>query len=741
MSARDAGERVLTRRDFVKVGTAAGGGLLVAVTVPTASTSLAKAVPGAEPTVINVFIEIALDGSVTITAKNPEIGQGSKTALPLVVAEELDVEWSRVRVRQADLDERSYGAQFAGGSWGLRSSWDSLRIAGASARALLVAAAAGRWGVDAAECTTEAGSVAHPATGRRLGYGELAAEAARLPMPRDVEPKRPSEYRLLGSRVPGVDNPAIVRGSQRFGLDVRVEGMLYAVVSRPPTYGATVVDYDPERALAVPGVEAVRRIEGRPNPTHMVDGVAVLANSTWAALNGREALDVEWSPGPRGAESTQDLRARFAEVIEQPGRTILRDDGDVATAEAVAAQVIEADYEVPFLAHAPMEPQNCTAHVREDGCDIWAPTQSPGTVQQLAAAITGLPRGSIAVHMQRVGGGFGRRLLGDYAAEAVYLSDAVGAPVQVLWTRDDDLRHGYYRPAGYHRLRASLDRDGRPTGWLHRLVSTSRYEFRNDPAGPAASEMYADDFPAGCIPDVRYEYSSVPTSIPTGAWRATLHSGNAFAVQSFVDELAHAAGRDPVESRLEMLGEPRELPYGDHGGPLFDTGRMAHVIRVAAERGEWGSPVGEGRGRGFAAHFTFGTYAAEVAEITVSPDGELRVDRIVAVLDCGIVVNRSSAEAQVQGGVLQGLDAALHSEIVIEDGLASPRNFDGYPLLRFNQVPDVEAVFVESTVPPYGLGEPPLPPVAPAVANAIFAATGRRIRRLPIRRRIPSTSP
>jgi isoquinoline 1-oxidoreductase beta subunit len=731
MRAGDESIRVLTRRDFVKVGTAAGGGLLVAVAVPMPTVGLTRTEPGAEPAVLNVFIEIAPDGIVTIAAKNPEIGQGSKTALPLVVAEELDVEWSQVRVRQADLDPASYGAQFAGGSWGLRSSWDGLRIAGASARALLIAAAAGRWGIAAAECTTEAGFVRHPATGRSLGYGDLATEAARLPAPQDVEPKDPTEYRLLGSRVPGVDNPAIVRGTQRFGLDVRVEGMLYAAVKRPPSYGATVAAVNPEPALAVPGVEAVRRIEGRANPTHMLDGVAVLAGSTWAALQGRERLEVEWAPGPGASESTQGLRGRFAEAIEQPGSFLVRDDGDVDGVEA--ARVVEADYEVPFLAHAPMEPQNCTAHVREDGCDIWAPTQSPGTVQQLAAEITGLPSGSVAVHMQRAGGGFGRRLMGDYAAEAAYLSQEVGAPVQVLWTRDDDLRHDYYRPAGRHRLRASLDSEGRPTGWLHRLVNTSRYEFRGDAEGPAASEMYADDFPAGCILNIRCEYTSVPTSIPTGAWRATLHSANAFAVQSFVDELANASGHDPVQFRLEMLGEPRELPYGGHGGPVFDTGRMAGVIRVAADRCDWGSPMGERRGRGIAAHFTFGTYAAEVAEVTVSPDGELQVDRIIAVLDCGMVVNRSSAEAQVQGGVLQGLDAALHSEIVIENGLATQRNFDGYPLLRFNQVPEVEAVFVESAAPPYGLGEPPLPPVAPAVANAIFAATGRRIRRLPIR--------
>jgi isoquinoline 1-oxidoreductase beta subunit len=685
------------------------------------------------PTVLNAFVEVAPDGVVTLTAKIPEIGQGSKTALPMVVAEELDADWSKVRVVQADLDQGRYGAQFAGGSWGLRSSWDGLRRAGATARAALIAAAAERWSVSAEECGTDTGRVIHPASGRSLGYGDLADDAARVSVPRiNVRLKDPSEFKLLGSRIPGVDNQAIVTGNQTYGMDVRVDGMLYAVVERPPTYGATVAAVRPERALAVPGVRRVERIRGRRNPTHLVEGVAVLADSTWAALKGREVLEVDWTPGPRGAESSADLQARFAEAIAQPGSHVVRDDGDVEAATASAALVLEAEYEIPFLAHASMEPQNCTAHVQEDRCDVWAPTQSPQAVLGLASEIAGLPARSIHVHMQRVGGGFGRRLMADYAAEAVYLSKASGAPVQVVWTREDDMRHDYYRPAAHHLFRASLDDEGRLTGWLHREASTSRYEFRRDSDGPAASEMYADDFPARCVPNLRYEYSSVPTSIPTGAWRATLHSGNAFAVQCFVDELATAVGKDPVAFRLEMLGEPRALPYSDHGGPTFHTGRMAHVIRVAADLGGWGTPLPRGRGRGIAAHFTFGTYAAEVAEVTVS-GGELTVDRILAVLDCGIVVNRSSAEAQVQGAVLQGLDAALHSEIVIEEGLAAQGNFDRYPLLRFNQVPEVRAVFVDSSAPAYGLGEPPLPPVAPAVANAIFAATGQRIRRLPIR--------
>jgi isoquinoline 1-oxidoreductase beta subunit len=724
-----------SRRTFLAASATAAGGLLLSVTVPPGiARALARGADGLgvrAPVALGAFVEIAPDGTVTIAAKNPEIGQGVKTALPVLVAEELDVEWGRVRVAQADLDAR-YGDQFAGGSTGVSQNWLPMRRAGAAARAMLVAAAAARWGASPDECRTERGVVLHPPSGRRLGYGEVAAEAARLPVPQDPPLRAPADFRLIGSRVPPVDAGEIAGGSAVYGLDVRRAGMLRAVIARAP-FGGRLRRVDARAALAVPGVRRVVRLEPLPNPTHLVEGVAVLADTTWAAMQGRRALVVEWEDAAGAPVGTAALDATFARALASPA-AVLRDDGDVDGAFSSAARVVEGAYDVPFLAHAPMEPPNCTADVRADGAELWGPMQSPGGVRALAARVTGLPEERIVVHMTRAGGGFGRRLMSDFGAEAALLSKLAGAPVQVVWTREDDLGHDYYRPAGRHLLRAALDADGRVTAWLHHIASTSRYEFaRREPA--AASEMYPDDFPAGCLTSVRFLYSPVSTAIPRGAWRATLHSANAFAVQSFVDEVARAAGRDPLELRLTMLGPPRRLPYRDHGGPELDTGRLAGVLRLAAARAGWGTPLPPGRARGIAAHFTFGSYAAEVAEVVLDASGRPRVERIVAAVDCGTVVDRSGAEAQVEGGVLDGLGAALHGEITVENGRARETNFHQYRLLRIDEAPRVEVHFVESGLPPSGLGEPPLSPVAPAVANAICELTGRRLRRLPFAER------
>lgn len=713
------------RRGFIAAGLAATGGLFLTIRLR----AEAQTPAGAAGSELGAFVRIDPDGTVTLFAKNPEIGTGVKTSLPMILAEELDADWTRVRVEQAPLHQR-YGDQFTGGSTGVWQNWEPLRQAGATARAMLVAAAAARWGVEAAECRTEPGIVVHQPTGRRLGYGEVAADAARRPVPSSPRLKERSEYRIVGKPTAGVDHAAIVRGAAIYGLDVRWAGMVYAAIARPP-FGAGLVGFDPARALQVPGVTRVVRVTGLDNPIDMQEGVAVIATNTWAAFAGRAALEVEWDEAASAGESTAAVRSRCLEQVGRPG-TVVRSDGDTASALAGAAQVIEADYAVPFLAHVPMEPVNCSAWVRDGGCEVHGPMQSPGGVRLLVTRVTGIPRERVTVRMARAGGGFGRRLMSEYGAEAAFLSKAVGAPVQLVRSREDDLRHDFYRPSGVHRFQAGLDAGGRVVAWTHRLANTSRYAYARNGRPPEQSELYPDDPPAAMIPAFRLEYSNVETAIPTGAWRATLHSANAFAVQGFLDELAHAAGRDPLQFRLDLLGSDRELPYRDHGGPVLNTGRLKGVLRLAAERAGWERAPPSGVGRGIAAHFTFGGYVAVVAEASLAA-GQVRVHRLVAAVDCGLVVNPSGAQGQVEGAMLDALQAALYGEVTVERGRVRQGNLGDYRLLRMAEIPRLEAHFVPSPHPPAGLGEPAVSPVAPAIANAVFALTGRRLRSLPFR--------
>jgi len=716
----------IARRTFLWIGGSAAGGLAVGF-VP--RLSVESAAPGAA---LGPFVEIAPDGSVTLIARNPEIGQGVKTSLPMMLAEELDVDWSRVRVVQGDLDER-YGEQFAGGSTAISSAWTPLRQLGAAARLALLTAAANQWRVPAGECRTERGVVIHSPSGRRLDYGTLAAEAARLRPPQVVPLKDPKDFKLIGTRVRTTDGPDIVMGRAGYGLDVRLPGMLHAVVLKPP-FGMRITGVRDASVRRMAGVRAIVRIEGLPNSTDMMEGVAVVADTTWNAIQARNRLDLELAPTANARPTDSDvLSGAFRAGLDRSG-IVVRADGDVDSALRSAAKVVTADYEVPFLAHAPMEPVNCTASVTNGGtaCEIWGPMQDPAEARDLAAKVCGITSKRIKVHLTRAGGGFGRRLGSDYAAEAALVSKAAGAPVQLMWTREDDLGHDYYRPAGMHRLTAGFDPRGAVVAWTHRLANPSRYAFAGRIADADQSEMYADDFPAGRVANLRYEYTLVASDVPVGAWRSTLHSSNAFAVQSFVDELAHATGRDPLDFRLALLEPPQVRQYRGHGGPEFDTGRLAGVLRLAAERSGWGTPTPQGRARGIAAHFTFGSYAAHVAEVSAGAGGGIQVHRIVCAVDCGLVVNRLGAEAQVEGGIMDGLGAALHGEITVKHGRAEQQNFDRYRLLRINEAPLVEVHFVPSTRAPSGLGEPPLPPVAPAIANAWFALTGQRLRRLPL---------
>jgi isoquinoline 1-oxidoreductase beta subunit len=539
-----------------------------------------------------------------------------------------------------------------------------------------------------------------------------------------------SAYRLIGTRVRAADQPAIATGRVSYGIDVRRPGMLHASVLHPP-FGHRLAALESAAAERVPGVKRVVRIEPLPSPLHLRQGIAVVADSSWAAIQGVDALRATWERAPGPPVDSEEIRTAMHQAVARAGEPV-RSDGDVDRAMTRAARIVEATYELPLLAHVPMEPINCTADVRPGRVEVWGPMQDPGGVRELAARVTGIPAAAVTVHMTRSGGGFGRRLMSDYGAEAAYLSKAVGAPVQVLWTREEDLSQDFYRPCAVHRLRAGLDSSGRVVAWDHHLANPSRYAYAENGQPPVVSELYGDDFPAGFVPDFRLAYTHIPCGIPTGAWRSTLHSSNAFAVQSFVDELAHTMNRDPLELRLALLGPPRRLDYKNYGGPVFDTGRLAHVLRLAAEKAGWGSPLPAGRARGIASHFTFGSYAAHVAEVSRAADGGIRVDRIVVAMDCGLVVSRSGAEAQVQGGVLDALSAALYGEVTVEGGKVRQTNFDRYRLVRMREAPRVETYFVSSEAPPTGLGEPPVPPVAPAVASAVFALTGERPRRLPI---------
>lgn len=721
----------MKRRSFVQLGTTAAGGLLVSIVLPGSARAVGRArvanrsAPAAK---IGAFIEIDTSGRVTIAAKNPEIGTGTKTALPMIVAEELDVPWRQVNVVQAPLD-RAFGAQFTGGSTGVMENWTALRRAGASARYALMSAAATRWGAEPSTCRTEQGVVVHTATGRRLTYGELAGDAASVPVPDQLPLKRAGEFRILGTRVPNVDVVPIARGMQQYGIDVVRPGMVIATITHAP-FGARVASVNEAGALAVPGVRRVVHIAPRENPIELREGIAVIADNTWAAFEGKRALDVAWTEPDTAQSTSASLDAAFRAALDRPGQRI-RDDGDVDAALQSAAKTLDVVYEIPFIAHVPMEPVNYTADVRGDHAELWGPTQDPGDARDLAAQVVGIPAANVTVHMERCGGGFGRRLMVDYAAEAAYLSKAIGAPVKVVRTREEDLQHDYYRPAGMHRVRAGIDARGTPVAWAQHLANTSRYAFALRPDA-VKSELYRDDFPAQCLPNVRLEYTPVASVIPTGAWRATLHSANAFVVQSAVDELAHLAGQDPLAFRLAMLGSPRRLRYADHGGPVFDTGRLAGVLRLAADRAGWTRPLPGGRGRGIAAHFTFGSYVAHVAEVSVDASGRARVHRIVAAVDCGQLVNASGAEAQVQGGVIDGLSAALFGQITVASGRVRQSNFSDYRLVRMRDAPSIEVHFVRSAEAPSGLGEPPVSPVAPAVANALFALTAKRIRQLPI---------
>jgi len=663
----------------------------------------------------DLWLRIDDNGTVHVRVHKTEMGQGVLTALPMLVAEELGADWSRVRVEQADVDFR-FADQNTSGSSSIIDSWTALRTAGATARELLLAAAGRRWDVPPDECRAARGLVVHEQTGRRVAFGDLVAIAATLepPDPTRVRLKHSSEYTLIGRPTRRVDSPGKVTGRQRYGMDVRVPGMLYAVVTRSPAIGGRLVSLDAARALASPGVRRVVRLDADA-PSRLPERVAVVADTTWAAIQGRSALDVEWDAGATAALSSASIDGELRAALARPP-ALARDDGWTAGAD-LGPRAVAAEYALPYLAHAPMEPINCTARVRGQHVELWAPTQFPQRVVEHVSRVTGLPREAITAHVVPMGGAFGRRVYPDFVVEAVQIATAVGAPVKTMWTREDDLHNDFFRPANLLRLSALIGADGRPHAWLHQIAGPSmvRQIFGTTMPAHAGEVGGAIDMPYD-IAAVRVAYHMAEIPVPIGVWRSTSQSQNVFAVESFIDELAHRAGADPVAYRLSLLG----------GAP-----RLRRVLELASERGGWGEPLPAGRGRGVAINSYGDVFLAQVAEVAVDAARGIRVERIVCAVDCGQVINPLGARAQIEGGIAWGLGAALHGRITLRDGRIEQSNFHDYRPLRIGEMPGVEIVLVESDAAPGGLGEPGVSATAPAVANAIFAATGRRLRALP----------
>ena len=708
---------LLGRREFLKTSATVGGGLWIAAYVP--GLVAASTPSNGKVFAPNAFLHIAPDETVTIIANHSEMGQGTYTSLPMLLNEELEADWSKIKVESAPLDpaynHTVFNMQITGGSTSTPSEWERLRRMGAMGRVILVQAAAQKWSVDPSSCRVQKGVVIHTASGRKATYGSLVAAASQLQLPQNITLKDPKNFTLIGKPTRRLDTPSKVNGTAQFGLDVRLPGMLSAVVARPPVFGGKVATVDSTEALKVPGVRAVEQVPS---------GVAVIAERFWAAKLGRDRLKISWDEGENAQLSTEKMLRDFSRLAASPG-AVAKKAGDPASALASAAKTITAEYDVPYLAHAMMEPLNCVVDLRRDSCEIWTGTQFQTVDRANAANVAGLPPEQVQIHTTLLGGGFGRRAnpASDFVVEAVQVAKVAKAPVKVVWTREDDLAGGWYRPMWHDRFTAGLDAQGNPIAWTHTIVGQSIMQgtlfekFAIKDGVDGTSVEGAADILYG-IPNLQVDLHSPKIGVPVQWWRSVGHSHTGFSVEAFFDEVAHAGGKDPYELRRQLLASQP---------------RMGAVLQLVAEKAGWGKPLPPGRGRGIATHFSFDSYVAQVVEASVEKNGNVRVHRVVCAVDCGRVINPDIVKAQMEGGIIFGLTAALKTEITLEDGRVQQKNFHDYQMLRMFESPEIEVFIVPSEENPTGVGEPGVPPVAPALTNAIFAATGKRIRRLPIR--------